>query len=356
MCALAAKAGAWGYDGHRMVTELALKSLPEDFPAWVQQQPENAERVRFLANVPDRWRNVDPYLNQSGGSWCDHFLDLEQLSWAGLDAKTVSSFRYDFIAAFAAGRAAHMDKFSPIDPTKNADHTKEWPGFAPWAIVEYYAKLKAAFSYLKTYQESGGTPEEIANAKADALYAMGILAHYTGDCAQPLHTTVHHDGWVGANPNGYTKQRGFHTLIDSGLITRVGIKADDIAGQVTPAQPIAVTPRADGREPIFAAAMDYVLASNEQVEPLYALEKAGKFNMNETTLPSTEAQDFIKGRLLVGGEMLGSLWLTAWRQAGPDTYLRGVLVERGAVAAKNSSSSRPSWPPPPREPANAEKK
>jgi len=37
---------------------------------------------------------------------------------------------------FAAGRTKHAEKFAPIDPAKNADHTREWPGFAPWAIAE----------------------------------------------------------------------------------------------------------------------------------------------------------------------------------------------------------------------------
>src|SRR4051812_13807861 len=157
----------WDYAGHRIVNEIALGSLPADFPAFVRE-PTNAERIAFLAGEPDRWRNApDLPLKQSGGSWTDHFCDLEQLSNAGLDPAKVSSFRYDFILAFAAGRNQHPDKFAAIDPAKDTDHTREWPGFAPWAIVEYYGKLKSAFSYLKVFEEIG-TAEEIANAKANA--------------------------------------------------------------------------------------------------------------------------------------------------------------------------------------------
>ena len=44
---------AWDYSGHRMVNELALAALPDDFPAFVHS-PSNAERIAFLAGEPDR--------------------------------------------------------------------------------------------------------------------------------------------------------------------------------------------------------------------------------------------------------------------------------------------------------------
>jgi len=40
--------------------------------------------------------------------------------------------RYDFVAIIARERAAHPDKFPPIDPAKDADHTRELSGFLPW--------------------------------------------------------------------------------------------------------------------------------------------------------------------------------------------------------------------------------
>ncbi len=316
----------WDYEGHRMVNQLALAALPADFPAFVRE-PANAGRIAFLAGEPDRWRNVpDLILKQTGGSWTDHFLDVEQLSAAGLDPAKVPSFRYDFILQFAAGRATHVENFPAIDPTKDADHTHEWPGFAPWAITEYYVKLKSGFSYLKVLEELG-TPEEIANARANILYVMGVMGHYVGDCAQPLHTTVHHNGWVGANPNGYTVWSGFHSWIDGGFIAKAGINLAGVAPGVVPAQPLALPAQPDGRDPMFVAVMNYLIEQNKLVEPLYALEKKGVFKA-EIAANSTEAQEFIKARLLTGGEMLGAIWLTAWKQAVPDTYLRASLLKR----------------------------
>lgn len=330
--ALVTAAQAWDYEGHRIVNTLALRSLPADFPAFVRE-PAFAERVAFLAGEPDRWRNVpDGPLKQSGGSWGDHFCDIEQLTEAGIDPTKVTSFRYDFIVQFAAGRAAHPEKFHAIDPTKNLDHTAEWPGFAPWAITEYYGKLKSGFAYLKTFEELG-TPEEIANAQANLAYLMGIVGHYVGDLAQPLHTTVHHNGWVGDNPNGYTTWPKFHSWIDGGFVAAAGITLEDVSPQVKPAEPISLKTQPDGRDPMFVAVMNYLIEQNKFVEPLYALDKQGVFRA-EVAKTSVEGQDFIKARLLTGGEMLGKLWITAWKNAGPDTYLRAQLIKRQAAAAE----------------------
>src|SRR5690606_24500888 len=75
---------AWDYEGHRIVNQLALAALPQDFPEFVHE-PEQAERIAFLAGEPDRWRNnSDLPIKQY--NVLDHYLDIEQLEWAGLDA------------------------------------------------------------------------------------------------------------------------------------------------------------------------------------------------------------------------------------------------------------------------------
>jgi hypothetical protein len=327
---LAVTAYGWGYTGHRAVNQLALDALPADFPDFVRT-PAASARIVYLANLPDGWRNVDPWLNQVGPSWTDHFLDLEELPAAGLDPRTVPSFRYDFVVAFAKGRAAHPDNFPAIDPAKNRDHTREWAGFSPWAIAEWTQKLRSAFAYLKAYEEMGGTPEELTNAREDAIYAMGVLGHYVGDGAQPLHTTDKFNGWTGPNPHGFTTWNGIHSWIDGGLIGKAGITAASLASRMTPSVSLPATNPADGRDPVFVAAMDYLLTSHEQVAPLYQLEKDGLLGNGEQPV-SPEGKAFIENRLVAGGTMLAKLWVTAWKSAPVDTYLRSTLAKRQAAA------------------------
>ncbi len=331
-------AEAWDYEGHRAVNQIALATLPADFPAFVRA-PAAAERIAWLASEADRWRSA-PELPAIHVNAPDHYLDVEHLTAAGLDAATVSSFRYEFAAEFARGRAAHPQNFAPIDPAQNADRTREWPGFLPWTIAEYYGKLHGNFARLKVLEELG-TPEDIAQTQASIVELMGIMGHFVGDAAQPLHTTKHHNGWVGDNPQGYTVWRGFHAWIDSGFINRARIDFSVLPAQARPATVLPFAPVAPGgRDPVFAHVMDYVLRQHALVEPLYRMEKARQFRA-ENNPPDAEAVAFIHGQILVAGETLGDLWLTAWRSAAPDAFLRGQLIRRRA-AADAAASKEPS--------------
>ena len=171
---------------------------------------------------------------------------------------------------------------------------------------------------------------------------MGVMGHYVGDCSQPLHTTLHHNGWVGDNPHGYTTWPGFHSWIDSGLIAKAGITYADLAPRLVVAQPIALAPRADGRDSMFVAVLDYVRAQHRLVEPLYQLEKAGKLGHGEQPV-TDEARAFIVDQLLEGGKMLGAIWLTAYRSAVPDTYLRTNLLKRPARARICQRRKKNGW-------------
>src|ERR1700679_878394 len=105
---------AWYEPGHRLVNQLALDSLPADFPAWIHE-PATEERVVFLSQEPDRWRRSREVLLQHDNG-LDHFVELEQIADAGLDLSSLTPLRYQFAAEFAAGRAAHADRFPAIDP------------------------------------------------------------------------------------------------------------------------------------------------------------------------------------------------------------------------------------------------
>ncbi|MBA4136125.1 MAG: hypothetical protein C0518_02270 [Opitutus sp.] len=327
---------AWDYEGHRAVNQVALASLPADFPAFVRE-PAAAERIAWLSSEADRWRSA-PDLPARHCNAPDHYLDIEYLAMAGLDAATVSSFRYEFVVQYAQGRAAHPQNFAPIDPAQNSDRTREWPGFLPWTIAEYFGKLRGNFARLKVLEEMG-TSDEIAQARASIVEMMGIMGHFLGDAAQPLHTTIHHNGWVGPNTNNYTTGRGFHSWIDSGFINRAKLDLAPLAAQARPAALLSLDARPDGRDPMFAHAMAFLQGQHRLVEPLYQLEAAGKLKA-ENNPPDAEAVDFIRQRVLTAGQMLGNLWLTAWRSAAPDGFLRGQLIRQKAAAEGAAAPAR----------------
>ncbi len=330
----ALRAQAWDYEGHRLVNQLALESLPTNFPGFVRV-PAAAERIAFLAGEPDRWRNVAreelPLSNCTGP---EHYIDVEQLADYGLEAQMLPVMRGDFIADLAIVRKAHPDKFAEFNSPKNVDHTRELVGLVPWAIAENYGKLKSCCAYLRAFEQDG-TPEEIANAQANVIYVMGVMGHYVADAAQPLHTTIHHHGWRAdkiPNPHGYSTNYSIHSQID-GFVRSASTREKDLEAKIRPAHLVMLNGRTAHPEEIFQAAMTFVLEQNKMVEPLYQLEKEGKLPGHGE--PGTaEGKAFLEGQLVKAAQFLGDIWYSAYEQAPPDTYLKRELTRRKQASGK----------------------
>ena len=332
--ALVWNAAAWDYEGHHAVNELALASLPTNFPAFALT-PEARLRIAYLAGEADRWRNETSFRDGTGlalghASGPDHYLDLEDIYLYGLTPETLPPLRYDFVADIVKARAAHPEKFPAIDPARDSDHTRELSGFLPWAITENYEKLQSGFSTLAALEKHGGTPAEIENARQNIVYVMGVMGHFVGDGSQPLHTTVHYNGWVGDNPKGYTTKTTFHAWIDGGYFKKTGgIKVDTLIGKIQPATRIANADQPDG---MFRAAVSYLVEQNKFVEPLYEMDKNGQ--LTGEVGKGMDGVPFLEGQLVKAGQMLGNVWLTAWLEAPEDKFLQRQLQQRAGANAE----------------------
>ena len=309
---------AWDYLRHRFVNQLALASLPKNFPAFVRTAA-NTERILFLGGEPDRWRNQrDRALRHLNNP--DHYLDIEDLAPYQLKPAQLSHFRYEYVEQMAAARVRLK---LPL-PNENADCIKGHPGFLPWAINENYLKLVSAFSYLKVFEEMG-TPQEIANARANVVYRMGVRSHFVGDASQPLHTTRHYNGWVGDNPKGYTVSRRFHAWIDGGFLEAIGGHDEKaLLAKVRPAKRLATPESTDDASGRFQAVMQCILGQYALVEPLYQLNKDGNLSPDNPA----EGKAFLQTQLQKSGSVLGDMWFTAWQEALPDKYLQSYLAKR----------------------------
>jgi hypothetical protein len=318
---------AWDYEGHRLVNELAVSCLPTNFPSFVRDS-EAVERVAFLGGEPDRWRNVqDLPLKHCNGP--EHYIDVEELASYELKPEMLPVFRYDFVAQLAIFRHTHPEKFPANGWPRNEDHTRQLVGLLPWAIAENYSKLKSSFSYLKAYEQYGGTSEDIANAQRNILYVMGVMGHYVGDASQPFHTTIHHHGWVGSNPENYSTNSRIHSWIDGGFFSKSAADAGKLKAQLRAAQPVAINGRSARPEEMFQAAMLFILDQNKLVEPLYRLDKEGK--LSGAADRSQDGKDFLEKQLVKSGQFLADLWYSAWEQAPPDTFLQTQLAKRQQV-------------------------
>jgi len=294
----------WSAHGHRTIAYLALEGLPAGMPDWIKD-PSIRSRIADQSNEPDRWRGLPmPELAHENGP--DHYLDVEDLKQYGLTLETISPFRYEFIRDMSVAAYVHPENLNAYDPKDDKDRTKQWPGFLPHAILEHYNKLKVSFNTYRILAELNdpARADQLEQAKENCIYEMGILSHFVGDAAQPLHTTTHHHGWVGPNPAGYTTDRGIHSYIDGAVVDLHHLSVDTLrAGMKYDVKVDAADPWKD--------TLSYIRRSFDKVEPLYKMQKDG-------SLPKQQGKEFISDCLRDAGATLSSLYAAAWQSSKPD--------------------------------------
>jgi len=288
-----------------MVAAMAVATLPDDFPAFARS-PEARERIQFLSGEPDRWRSLPEnalrHMNDP-----DHYCDFEAAAAYNLTPETFPEFRNELIGHIYVDHALHPEK---VSGKNESDDAKVYVlfGLLPYSIQEHYLKLKAEFSYLRGMINNGAPSNDIHQAEQNILYTMGILSHFAGDGSQPLHLSVHHHGWVGDNPHGYSTHRSIHSLIDGDFIEAAHITTEGMVDKIKPAS-VVTTNIATTGSAIFPVIMSYLTETHRRLEPLYQLEKNGKLDV---TKPSPEGCQFIEEQLLRGGQFLGDLYYSAY--------------------------------------------
>lgn len=279
----------WGDDGHKIVNRAAVNAVPADMPAFFKA---GIERIVYDGPEPDRWREKTE-LSLKEAQEPDHFIDLERVQ----DLGELPEGRFEYIQLLY-GKRAHVT-------TNPDDFLPEKVGFQPYAALEVYGRLKVAFREYRKLK-AAGLPTEAAEQNV-ILYA-GWMGHYVGDAANPLHTTIYYNGWVGANPNGYTTAK-IHWPFESDMVMKNLAYMGDIGSLVSAPKPL---------ENPFRDYVAYIEASNKLVGPLYQLEKKGDFNNGG----NDEGKAFVRSRLAAGAQMLANMYYTAWKESEkmPEPY------------------------------------
>lgn len=277
-------AHAWGNDGHRLINRLAASNLPSDVPAFLRSASA-IDEIEYLGPEPDRWRSpAEPELSAAQAP--EHFIDLELADALG----PLPRNRLDFEAKVFA-----------------ANQRPEKIGLQPWVANEVWQRLKAA---LREYRRLCAAGQNTRPVEEAAIFYAGWLGHYVGDGSQPLHTTVQYNGWVGPNPNDYTRAHAIHGQFESGFVA-ANLTALPVQAKMTPAHVI--------EGDLFTAYVAYLRQTATYVERVYQLEKADGFTGSGTE----ESRDFTAQRLAAGASMLRDMILTAWTESAnpvPDPH------------------------------------
>jgi hypothetical protein len=289
----ASAALGWGSTGHRLVGQLAIEALPADVPAFLHA-PGVAAEIGELARELDRSKGAGKThdaLRDPG-----HFVDVDDqgrvLGGPALNALPETRLEYE-AALTAAG----------------TDSAKA--GWLTYAMVDGWQQLSKDFGYwraLVAAERLATTPERRAwyaedRGRRERLIVnnLGVWAHYVGDASQPHHTTIHYNGWSGPNPKGYTTSRQTHGAFEGAFI-RANLTPDRVRARMRAPDPFGPS--------IDAETAEFIAETQRQVEPFYALEKAGGFREGDG-----RGVEFAADRLGAGASELRDLIVAAWRDS-----------------------------------------
>jgi len=291
MCAATTAASAWGGTGHTMISRAAAESLPASLPAFLRSPAATAE-IAALGPEPDRSKDAGKThdLDRDTGHYADIGDDGKIGGVVALDALPISREAYD-TALRAAGTDQYKMGYLPYSIIDGWQQVAK--DFAIWR-VDRVGEDKAADDADRAWFASDRTLRETLT-----LRDIGVWSHFVGDASQPLHISVHYNGWGNyPNPAGYTEAKTTHAHFE-GAFVRAHATLDAVKGLM---RPLAIS-----SDPIATQVGAYLKASASEVVPFYELEKTGAF---ENATPS--AVEFTDRRLADGAAELRDLIVDAW--------------------------------------------
>lgn len=294
--ALPLSAGAWGTTGHREINLVAMHTLPADLPDFLQTD-EAAATIAALGPEEDR-------LKGAGLSW-DHDDDPAHYVDIGDNGTIAGAIRLHKLPE-------DMEAYETALATANTDPYKV--GYLPYAIADGWEQLRKDFAYWQAFDFLARHASQAYRTSYVAertlrqeliIHDIGVWGHFVGDGSQPLHVTVHYNGWGKyPDPNHYT-QGHIHAEFE-GEFVHDHVTTDAVAKLVPQGGPRAPDHLLTQTE-IFDEIADYLEHSWSQVPQLYDIEKHHGFRD-----ASPQAVAFATARVADGARELRDLVVLAW--------------------------------------------
>lgn len=241
-------------------------------PAFFRQA---SARLAFLGPEPDRWRDGKELYKALGEvNGPDHFIDIDK----------PENFE-----------ALPNDRYLYADWLRAQGKDPKDIGYLPYSILEGFQKVEVLFRMWREPQHEA----ERDQIEQNIVYYAGVLGHYVADGSQPLHASIHYNGWAtSSNPQLFTREP-LHGRFESEYV-KANIKPEDFSGLVKTATRL--------QDP-FADIVKYLIDSYNHAPELYRMEKVARWDANNR---NAESKKFVTERLAAGSQMLANLWYTAW--------------------------------------------
>lgn len=303
---------AWGSSGHRFVGEAAMRALPAEVPAFLRTAQAVMDVGEF-SREPDRSKGAGRVHDNDRNP--GHFLDLSDdgTVLGGPKLATLPTTRAEYDTAM---RAVGQDSWKA--------------GYLPYSIIDRYEQLAKDLAYWRVLAAAQANPAWRAHRafftadrrrrEEQILVTIGELSHFVGDGSQPLHVTVHFNGWGDfPNPSGFTTAKihgPFEEDLVQASVTEAGVAA-------------AMPPPKRCNCAIARRVTDYLAATGAQVVPLYGLEKAGGLAPGDPRGPA-----FATRQIALGAAELRDLIVEAWHVSANETVGYKPIAVADVLAGK----------------------
>src|SRR5690554_1038399 len=276
LLALSVLLQSWGFYAHRRINRMAVFSLP---PEMIGFYKSNIEYLTAHAVDPDKRRYA------AKGEAPRHYIDIDHYAKDGENPFETMPRRW---------RDA-VEKYS--------EDTLQAYGIVPWHIASVTNWLTNAFKEK--------------NAKR-ILQLSADLGHYIADAHVPLHTTENYNGQM-------TGQKGIHGLWESRIPELTADDYDYLVGRAkyikSPLNAIwkAVEESHSHLDSVLFIEKD--LTRKIPSDQKYAFETRGMSTVRQYSQEFAltyyrRMGDMVESRMRKSIEMVGSLWYTAWVNAG----------------------------------------
>ena len=298
---------AWGHTGHLLISRLAVEKLPEEIPAFLRTAAATREisELGAEADVSKSTGSVTTgaypanrtaFAIHDGERDAGHYIDLNDdgTVLGGIPLSPLLSSRRDFDTAL---RGVGQSQYSV--------------GYLAYNLVDHWQQVRKDFAYIRAFTKAIQTAVspgdraffqyQLQLRQQLTIRDIGYWSHFVGDASQPMHVSVHFNGWGNyPNPNNYT-QAPIHAPFEGTFVKSF----------VSPAAVAAAVPAySDCGCTNEQRVVQYLNATLVQVGPVY-----GAGSVDLYTHPVPAEVDIATKRLAAGVAELRDQIVDAWRSS-----------------------------------------
>lgn len=288
------QAWAWGHTGHVEIGRIAAQALPGE--------------IRRLLPTPDPVTAISEWnaeLDVSKGAGQTHDFERDPGHYIDIDDDGLVMG----IVPFGSMPISRRDYDTALRP---GGQTQYGSGYLYYSLIDGWQQVRKDFAWvralsvgLKTASNNADRAffkEQLALRRELLLRDIGVWGHYVADGSQPMHVSVHFNGWGNyPNPNNYTNEP-IHAPFE-GSFVKDFVKVSAVR--------TAMPAYRDCKCAIEQRVHDYLLTTLAKIDRTYDLA-GGTGNYTKKT---SAAVDFVTQRLAAGAAEMRDMIIDAWKSS-----------------------------------------